>query len=106
MVYDYVITKPPLDEVIAHWGVKGMRWGHRRRKELRKKYKISRMRANKVAKIEYKLNKDKKNRQDYINRSNLKKSEISSNLAVRDYDDSIRELEKKRKQLMSGVKER
>jgi len=27
MVYDYIITKPPLDEdTLAHYGVKGMKW--------------------------------------------------------------------------------
>lgn len=31
MTYDYVITKPPLDEdTLTHYGVVGMRWGVRR----------------------------------------------------------------------------
>lgn len=31
MTYDYIITKPPLDEeTLMHFGVKGMRWGHRK----------------------------------------------------------------------------
>ena len=30
-MYDYIITKPPLDEdTLAHYGVKGMRWHHRK----------------------------------------------------------------------------
>lgn len=28
--YDYVITKPELEDALAHYGVKGMRWGHRK----------------------------------------------------------------------------
>ena len=30
--YDYVITKPELEDALAHYGVKGMRWGHRKNK--------------------------------------------------------------------------
>lgn len=30
MVYDYVITKPELDDALAHYGVRGMRWGVRK----------------------------------------------------------------------------
>ena len=30
MTYDYVYTKPPLEDVLEHHGIKGMRWGVRR----------------------------------------------------------------------------
>ena len=36
-MYDYIITKPPLDEdTLAHYGVKGMRWRHKKRKNTKK----------------------------------------------------------------------
>lgn len=36
MIYDYITTKPPLNEsTLAHYGVKGMKWG--RRKKIRRK---------------------------------------------------------------------
>lgn len=32
-MYDYIITKPPLDEdTLTHYGVKGMRWRRRKKK--------------------------------------------------------------------------
>lgn len=34
--YDYIITKPKLENVLEHFGVKGMRWGHR--KSIKKAY--------------------------------------------------------------------
>lgn len=31
MIYDYIIEKPPLNEdTLAHYGVKGMKWRHRK----------------------------------------------------------------------------
>ena len=30
--YDYVITKPPLDDVLEHHGVKGQKWGIRKQR--------------------------------------------------------------------------
>lgn len=30
MIYDYVITKPELDDALVHYGVPGMKWGHRK----------------------------------------------------------------------------
>lgn len=53
MYYDYVVSKPPLDEALAHYGVMGMKWGVRKDPErayskareksdsLRKKARIS-----------------------------------------------------------------
>lgn len=36
--YDYVITKPPLEEdTLAHYGIKGMKWRRRKTKSSRKK---------------------------------------------------------------------
>ena len=51
MIYDYIITKPPLDEeTLMHYGVKGMRWGQRKR-ELRS-MGLSRRQARKQIKAE------------------------------------------------------
>ena len=43
MMYDGIITKPPLEDVLEHHGIKGMRWGHRksRKDSLKKKNKSS-----------------------------------------------------------------
>lgn len=49
MEYDYIITKPPLDdETLMHYGIKGMKW---RRKKGRKSKTISRSRK-KIKKYE------------------------------------------------------
>lgn len=33
MIYDYVVTKPPLnEETLAHYGIKGMKWKKRKAK--------------------------------------------------------------------------
>lgn len=41
--YDYIITKPPLDEdTLAHYGIKGMKWRKRKTKK-----KISSIKKNK-----------------------------------------------------------
>lgn len=39
MAYDYVITKPPLnEETLMHYGVKGMRWGRRKQQLISQGY--------------------------------------------------------------------
>lgn len=43
MIYDGVIIKPSLDDVLEHHGIKGMRWGHRKqriKKGRRRRYSI------------------------------------------------------------------
>lgn len=40
MIYDYIITKPPLNEdTLAHYGVKGMKWKKRKAKKKSQKQK-------------------------------------------------------------------
>ena len=43
MVYDYIITKPPLDEeCLAHYGIKGMKWRSKKKKKAEKLEDMSR----------------------------------------------------------------
>ena len=44
--YDYIITKPNMEDILEHHGVKGMRWGHRKER-FRGKGKIAKYRENK-----------------------------------------------------------
>lgn len=40
MIYDYITTKPPLNnETLAHYGIKGMKWRRRKNKTIDKKTK-------------------------------------------------------------------
>ena len=54
MIYDYVVTKPPLNEdTLTHYGVKGMKWRKKRKsfKDLyyEKKSKIAEIKAEREA---------------------------------------------------------
>lgn len=37
MMYDGIVLKPPLDDALEHYGVKGMKWGRRKKKEVKAK---------------------------------------------------------------------
>ncbi len=73
MVYDYVITKPELDDALTHYGVPGMRWGHRKQqlmseglsyRKARKIYRLEKKQAKAINTInsyaDKKINKYKK----------------------------------------------
>lgn len=41
-MYDYVIEKPSLDDALIHYGIRGMRWGHR--KQVQRQVRVARPR--------------------------------------------------------------
>lgn len=61
MEYDYIISKPPLDEdTLAHYGVLGMRWGVRR--DIRKTGSVSKKTKGKIKKAMSKASYNKAKR--------------------------------------------
>lgn len=85
MFYDYVITKPSLDEALKHYGVLGMKWGHR--KLDRKKVSAERARKR-VGKISERENKryDKKIKKAEDKYKKLKQEKARHNKYYKDYD--------------------
>lgn len=97
--YDYVITKPELEDALAHYGVKGMRWGHRKsrytnsdgslnergqikKKRLEKKRDREINRAKRDIKYEtghYQRGVDKAKRQAAVKNANAKAAKEISN---------------------------
>lgn len=99
MIYDYVQTKPPLnEETLAHYGVKGMRWGHRKRQLIESGF-TRRLAKRQVRNERKNLNQDvTKSRYKVITKSNGKSyiADQSGNKMSRgDYKDMQRMLKKK-----------
>ena len=81
MVYDYITTKPPLDEeTLMHYGVKGMKWGQRKQQLISKG--MSKRDAGKQVRLEKKrdrlLNTSENWQKDYDARR-LRKFEKKKN---------------------------
>lgn len=83
--YDGVITKPPLDEdTLMHYGVKGMRWGHRKSPEQRVQY-LKRKRDRALKRASYTQELDNKYAENSVNRRIRRNERKNKKLLAKGY---------------------
>lgn len=98
-MYDYIASKPPLDEVLEHYGVMGMKWGVRKQPEtkggIKKRKKLTN--KQKIEKIKRNV-KAYENQWDKAERLENKASEANAK-AQREIDTAWKETKKLRKKI-------